>query len=44
MNDGNAKQQIADKVKNSSNIMVTVSANPSVDELSAALGLTLLLK
>lgn len=43
MNDGNAKQQIADKVKNSSNIMVTVSANPSVDELSAALGLTLLL-
>ncbi len=43
MNDGNAKQQIADKVKNSSNIMVTVSTNPSVDELSAALGLTLLL-
>jgi hypothetical protein len=43
MNDGNAKQQIADKVKNSSNIMVTVSSNPSVDELSAALGLTLLL-
>jgi hypothetical protein len=43
MNDGNAKQQIAEKVKNSSNIMVTVSTNPSVDELSAALGLTLLL-
>jgi hypothetical protein len=43
MNDGNAKTQIADKVKNSSNIMVTVSTNPSVDELSAALGLTLLL-
>lgn len=43
MNDGNTKQQIADKVKNSSNIMVTVSTNPSVDELSAALGLTLLL-
>jgi hypothetical protein len=43
MNDGNTKQQIADKVKNSSNIMVTVSTNPSVDELSAALGLTVLL-
>lgn len=43
MNDGNAKQQIVDKIKNSSNILVTVSADPSVDELSAALGLTLLL-
>ncbi len=43
MNDGTAKQQVADKVKNSSNILVTVSRNPSVDELSAALGLTLLL-
>lgn len=43
MNDSNTKQQVADKVKNSSNILVTVSANPSVDELSAALGLTLLL-
>lgn len=43
MNDGNAKQQIVDKIKNSSAILVTVSTNPSVDELSAALGLTLLL-
>ncbi|HET8884310.1 MAG TPA: hypothetical protein VFM68_02465 [Candidatus Saccharimonadales bacterium] len=43
MNDGNAKQQIVDKIKNSSNILVTVSNNPSVDELSAALGLTLML-
>lgn len=43
MNDGNAKQQIVDKIKNSTNILVTVSNNPSVDELSAALGLTLLL-
>ena len=41
--DGNAKQQIVDKVKNSSNILVTVNTNPSVDELSAALGLTVLL-
>ncbi len=43
MNDSNTKQQVADKIKNSSNILVTVSTNPSVDELSAALGLTLLL-
>lgn len=43
MNDSNTKQQIADKIKDSSNILVTVSTNPSVDELSAALGLTLLL-
>jgi hypothetical protein len=43
MNDGNAKQQIVEKIKSSSNILVTVSRNPSVDELSAALGLTVLL-
>jgi hypothetical protein len=43
MNEGNAKQQIVEKVKTSSNILVTVSTNPSVDELSAALGLTILL-
>lgn len=43
MSDSNAKQQIVEKVKDSSNILVTVSRNPSVDELSAALGLTVLL-
>jgi hypothetical protein len=43
MNDTGAKQQIVDKIKDSSNILVTVSKNPSVDELSAALGLTILL-
>lgn len=43
MNDGNAKQQISDRIKNVTNILVTVSTNPSVDELSAALGLTLML-
>lgn len=44
MNDGqNARQQIVEKIKNSTNILVTVSANPSVDELSAALGLTSML-
>lgn len=41
--DNNARQQIVDKIKDSSNILVTVSRNPSVDELSAALGLTVLL-
>lgn len=45
MNDADAKvkQQIAEKIKNSTNILVTVSNNPSVDDLSAALGLTALL-
>jgi hypothetical protein len=38
-----ARQQIVDSIKENSNILVTVSANPSVDELSAALGLALLL-
>lgn len=41
MND--AKQKIVEKIKDSSNILVTVSTDPSVDELSAALGMTLLL-
>lgn len=46
MNEADTKkpmQQIADKIKKSSNILVTVSNNPSVDDLSAALGLTILL-
>ena len=43
MNDSGAKQQIVDKIKDSSNILITVSTDPSVDELSAALGMTLLL-
>lgn len=44
MNDGtSAKQQIVERIKDSANILVTVGANPSVDELSAALGLTVML-
>jgi len=43
MNDPSAKQQIVDKIKSNSNILVTVNTDPSVDELSAALGLTVLL-
>jgi hypothetical protein len=42
-NDSKAKQQIVDKVKSSTNILVTVSNSPSVDALSAALGLTVML-
>ena len=37
------KQEIIDKIKDVTNILVAVSADPSVDELSAALGLTLFL-
>ena len=43
MADTNIKQQIVDKIKDSSSILVTVNSNPTVDELSAALGITLLL-
>ena len=37
----NAIKQIAEKIKESDNILVAVNSNPSVDELSAALGITL---
>ena len=43
MNEGNAKQQIVEAIKTNSSILVTVSDSPSVDELSAALGLTMIL-
>lgn len=39
----NAKQQIVERIKNATNILVTVGKNPSVDSLSAALSLTLML-
>lgn len=41
--DAAAKQQIVERVKQASNILVTVSSNPSVDQLAACIGLTLLL-
>lgn len=41
MADTGIMKQIADKIKDSNNILVTVNSNPSVDELSAALGVTL---
>ncbi len=43
MNDIKIKQQVIDKIKSSTNILVTVSDSPSVDALSAALGLSLML-
>lgn len=42
-NKASTKTQIVDSIKEASNILVTVSNNPSVDELSAALGLTIFL-
>lgn len=41
MADTNIMKQIADKIKDSNNVLVTVNSNPTVDELSAALGITL---
>ena len=43
MDEIKAKQQVVEKIKSSAKILVTVSDNPSVDALSAALALTLLL-
>ncbi len=39
----NPKQQLIERIKTANNVLVTVSANPSVDQLSAAIGLTLML-
>lgn len=38
-----AKQQIAERVKQASKFLVTVNANPTVDQLAACIGLTLML-
>lgn len=40
---GNVKQQIVESINGAKNVLVTVSANPGVDELAAALGLTFML-
>jgi hypothetical protein len=37
------KQKLIERINQAQNILVTVSANPSVDQLSAAIGLTLVL-
>lgn len=41
--DQNPKQLVAQRLKDANNILVTVGRNPGVDDLSAALALTLLL-
>lgn len=41
--DQNAKQQIIDRLKQANNILITVSNNPSVDQLAACIGFTLLI-
>src|SRR5665647_841303 len=38
-----AKQQIVERVKQDNKFLVTVNANPTVDQLAACIGLTLLL-
>ncbi len=43
MDEIKAKQQVIEKIKEASKILVTVSDSPSVDALSAALGLTMIL-
>jgi len=39
----NTKQQVAEQLKTATNVLVTVSNNPSVDQLAAAIGFTLVL-
>lgn len=43
MDEIKAKQQVVEKIKEATKILVTVSDNPSVDALSAALALTMVL-
>ena len=43
MENATAKQAIVEQIKKSTNILVTVSHDPSVDSLAAALGFTLML-
>ncbi len=39
----NAKQQVSEKLRNCNSVLITVSDNPTVDQLAAALGLTLMM-
>jgi hypothetical protein len=39
----NAKQQVIERLKQATNVLVTVSSNPSVDQLAACIGFTLIL-
>lgn len=40
---GNVPKKIAEKIKSSNNILVALSRDPNVDEISAAIGLTMIL-
>ncbi len=40
---GNVKHDLVEQLQKANNILVTVNSNPSVDQLSAAIGLTLIL-
>lgn len=39
----NVKEELLDKLRVANNVLVTVSSNPSVDQLAAAIGITLVL-
>src|SRR5580692_3524546 len=39
----NPKQQVIERLKQANNVLVTVRSNPSVDQLAACIGLTLML-
>lgn len=41
MDPNQAKQQIVERIKAAQNVLITVSTNPSVDQLAACIGLTL---
>jgi hypothetical protein len=41
--DQNPKQQVVERIKSATNILVTVSKDPSVDQLAACIGFTLML-
>lgn len=43
MADSNSKQLVAEQIKQSTNILITVEKDPSVDELASAIALTLML-
>jgi hypothetical protein len=43
MDSATAKQQIVERVKQANKFLVTVNANPTVDQLAASIGLTLML-
>lgn len=40
----NPKQEVAQRLRDSSSVLVTVSTNPSVDQLASAIGLSLMLE